>query len=117
MLDDTDWWNFEKEFEIQLKKQKIPDCINCRDVHCQNTRHIQDVDTYIKDVLDAVDLAITSVASTKRQNISSAKVVPGWSDLVKPFCDDAKFWHAIWLSAGKPINTELHQIMKRSKNI
>ena len=27
------------------------------------------------------------------------------------------FWAAIWKSAGKPLNTTLHQIMKRSRNL
>ena len=26
------------------------------------------------------------------------------------------FWHSVWISAGRPINTELHRIMKRSRN-
>ena len=36
---------------------------------------------------------------------------------VLPFKDKALFWHLIWESAGKPINTELHMIMKRTRNI
>ena len=35
---------------------------------------------------------------------------------MKPFRDLAYFWNGIRKSAGKPINTELHRIMKRSKN-
>ena len=44
------------------------------------------------------------------------KLTPGWKEEVKPFRDLAYFWNGIWTSAGKPMNTELHRIMKRSKN-
>ena len=44
-------------------------------------------------------------------------MTPGWNDQVKPFRENARFWYAIWLSAGRPINTELHFIMRRTKNI
>ena len=26
------------------------------------------------------------------------------------------FWHSVWMSAGRPVNCELHNVMKRSKN-
>ena len=45
------------------------------------------------------------------------KPVPGWNDSVKPFRDTAYFWHQIWLSCGKPINKDVHRIMKRTRNI
>ena len=52
----------------------------------------------------------------KKTNRSNAKIVPRWSDLVSPFHDEARFWHSIWVSAGCPINTDLHTIMKRTRN-
>ena len=45
------------------------------------------------------------------------KPVPGWNESVKPFKDRAHFWHHIWVSCGKPVNNEVHKIMKRSRNI
>ena len=58
------------------------------------------------------------------ENIPHSKVnsgdkcapVPGWNDHVKPFREDALFWHSIWISAGRPINTVLHTVMKRTRN-
>ena len=35
---------------------------------------------------------------------------------VKPFKGNAYFWH-IWQSAGRPLNTELHRIMKKTRNL
>lgn len=42
--------------------------------------------------------------------------MPGF-DTVRPAKDNATFWHAIWVSCGKPINTEVHRIMKRTRSI
>ena len=42
--------------------------------------------------------------------------VPGWSIYVKPYKDDASFWYNVWLSAGKPENCVLHNVMKRTRN-
>ena len=36
---------------------------------------------------------------------------------VEPFKKDAYFWHAVWMSAGRPLNTTLHRIMKRTRNV
>ena len=115
-LDESDWNRFSEQLDQKLKLQSIPECMNCRDVHCTDENHTLEIDKYAKDVLETVDWSIKSVAMIKRNNICKAKIVPGWSEVVKPFSDGAKFWHAIWMSAGKPQNTTLHQIMKRTLN-
>ena len=43
--------------------------------------------------------------------------IPRWNEEVNPFKDDAYFWHSIWQSAGRPLNTELHRIMKKTRNL
>ena len=45
-----------------------------------------------------------------------SKSVPGWKDHVKPFKENAKFWHSIWLSAGRPNTGVLHDIMSNTRN-
>ena len=42
--------------------------------------------------------------------------IPFWNEDVQPFKEKSIFWHAVWESAGRPINTELHNIMKRTRN-
>ena len=54
-------------------------------------------------------------SSKKRPNRKLAR--PGWSDFVKPFRDKAYFWSQVWKSAGRPLNCELHKVMKRTRNI
>ena len=35
---------------------------------------------------------------------------------MEPYQDAAKFWFSIWASAGQPLNTVLHTIMKKTRN-
>ena len=49
-------------------------------------------------------------------NSKSEKLIPGWREMVSPFREDAYFWHQLWLSCGRPLNTEVHKIMKKTKN-
>ena len=74
-----------------MSKLRVPSCVGCRDVHCTDANHVKMIDDYTREVLKAVDNSIESIAKKKRNNIPEAKVVPGWSDLVKPFADEAKF--------------------------
>ena len=43
--------------------------------------------------------------------------VPGWLEEVKPFREDASFWHSVWRSAGKPNQGDLHVAMAKSRNL
>ena len=40
-----------------------------------------------------------------------------WKEEIEPFREKALFWNAVWKSAGKPKDTELHKVMKRARNI
>ena len=75
------------------------------------------MDLYVNHVLKALDICVEEISAGKRRNISRAKVVPGWTDIVKPFQEEAMFWNAVWTSAGKPINNSLHLIMKKARNL
>ena len=44
-------------------------------------------------------------------------MVPGWKKEVKPFRDNAAFWFSVWKSADRPLNNELHKIMKKTRNL
>ena len=91
---------------------------DCTDVKCKDVKHCEAVDTFMANILHSVqnaafeDLPVVNNNELKRKN-----VVPGWSAEVKPFRDTAYFWSQIWKSAGRPLNNELHRIMKRTRNI
>ena len=52
-----------------------------------------------------------SSKKTKRDTI------PKWKKDIQPYKDTAVFWNAVCQSAGKPLNNELHRIMKRTRNV
>ena len=51
------------------------------------------------------------VITKKRKNIV------GWNAEVKPYKDMSMFWSSVWKSAGRPINTNLHHLMKKYRNL
>ena len=44
------------------------------------------------------------------------KPVPGWTSFIAPFKEDADFWDAVWRSAGRHQDNELHRLAKYTKN-
>ena len=94
------------------------DVIRCNDVHCKDEDHIRATDDLIVAVLESVDIASgDSLHQPSCKSNTSKPPIPGWSESVKPYKDEAYFWHKVWQSAGRPINTQLHKIMKRCRNI
>ena len=105
------------------KPNNIPDsAISCKDVKCNDPNHREEIDNYVTALLNAVSESgketIPANAKTNKNNNNSgnAKKTAGWKEFVEPFQDNAHFWHSVWLSAGRPVNTVLHTIMKKSKN-
>ena len=112
----------EKESYKQVLAEKlgtinIPCSINCSDPKCDIPNHRDDSDAYIEDVMDAINEAAGESLSWSCGGSEAKKRTPGWNSEVKPFRDEARFWFSIWLSAGKPLNCELHSVMKRTKNV
>ena len=52
-----------------------------------------------------------------KEDQNKRKVTPGFREHVQPAKETAHFWHCIWKSAGRPQNTELHRIMKHTRNM
>ena len=105
---------FRKLLEIN-----IPESISlCKDPKCKDLTHLSEIDAYMKAVLD--DIAEASEETIPKTNSKSkgknCKEMAGWKDYVEPYQDAAKFWFSIWASAGRPLNTVLHTIMKKTRN-
>ena len=109
--------NLKTEFSELLNDIRVPhDAMCCRDLHCKKKEHLAALDEYGLHILSALE-EVTSAnlppTSTAKQKDS---VKPGWTEHVKPIRDDMRFWHAVWLSAGKPQNTELHRIYQHLRH-
>ena len=115
--------NFKNLLEDRLNSLTIPQSVlECRDVKCRDTTHRVELDSFAMDLLETLqEIAETSLPMPAVGENSKAKgqsngVIPGWKEAVKPFKDKAYFWHQVWVSLGRPINTEIHKVMRRSKN-
>ena len=118
--------NFKINITSLLEPISIPECISgCSNPKCKNLDHEQKTDNFLMETLEAVDKAAESCIVDKNipsggKNVHSGKnkkIMPGWNAQVKPFRENAAFWFSIWKSAGKPMNTQLHTIMKRTRNL
>ena len=112
---------FKRSLNSKLASLKIPeDIISCKDVHCTNEVHLQHLDIFMASILEIVEFAAFDtlpVAVPSAQQTKKRKTTSGWNSLVQPFREKALFWHEVWKSAGKPLNCELHTVMKRSRNV
>ena len=111
---------FKSKLEKDLAELVIPDSLsNCQDVHCTDPDHCDDADNVIVEILQRVEksayenLPVPPPPSERK----SRSYKPGWSTEVEPHREMAQFWHQVWLSAGRPINTDLHFQMKRARNV
>ena len=94
--------------------------VSCEDVKCSNPDHCDMVDKLAIDVLEAVQTSAESSLKYPKSSSESKRktnLLPGWKETVKPFRDTDYFWHQVWISCKKPLNTVVHSIMKRTKNI
>ena len=103
----------------RLLRMEIPESVRlCSDVHCKDENHKKDIDKYVEDILTNVSESghetLPIVAPKKKIH---QKKTPGWKEYVQPFQDQAHFWNSVWKSADKPLNTELHRIMKHTRNL
>ena len=103
--------SFQVNLENKLKNIIIPQSVlECKDVHCKDPTHYQDVDNLTISILETVETSAFENLPVPKQQSKSAKKKPNpvWSDHVRPFRDNSLFWHQVWKSAGRPINTALH---------
>ena len=54
--------------------------------------------------------------SDPRKECPVENVIPGWSECVAPFKNDAAFWHFLWREAGRPDKGEVRNIMVKTRN-
>ena len=108
--------NYRSLLSQKLNEIKLPDSHNCQNLFCNE--HFEQISDYTLNVLEAVeDAALECLplvglgANGKKKNL-----IPCWNEVVKPFQEESKFWHSLWLSAGKPREGQLFTLMRYSKH-
>ena len=108
--------SFQNDLDNKLSHINIPDAaIYCRDVTCSSAHHKQQIDDVSDAVMEALsECVVKNIPHTKPSGKSHA--IPGWTTFVEPYKMDADFWGSVWVSAGRPQNTELHRLAKYTKH-
>ena len=115
---DVDKSKYRNMLEQKLNMIDIPLTItSCRDVQCRNENHKEEADMLMEQVLFTVQEVAEKCLPCPNEAKEKVKTMPGWNESVKPFRETAFFWHKVWQSAGRPLNTELHRIMKKTRNV
>ena len=111
--------NFKVNLENDLANLDIPASIeHCHDVQCNDDNHKNDSDNFLIKILKTIKSTSDSFIPFSGQKHNGNKSpIFNWREEIQPCKEKALFWRAIWQSAGRPINTELHRIMKRTRNV
>ena len=91
-------------------------CLDCRDVHCNASEHIIALDDLMSQVLGCIEESAKETLMSNKAKPKGKQMLPNWKEDVDPVKDTAHFWNAVWKSAGRPVNCQLHSIMKRTRN-
>ena len=117
---DTQKDSYKTALEQHLRKLEFHSgAKHCKNVHCQSENHQNQIDEFLKGILKSINSAAVNCLPCAGCSDNSKKTktrFSSWQEDVQPFKDTAMFWHSIWLSAGRPLNTELHNIMKKTRN-
>ena len=109
---------YSNKLEQKLCQLNIPASITeCRDVNCKIEQHMEEADKLMEEVLYTVQEVAEGCLPCPKGGKEKVKAMPGWNESVKPLREVAYFWHQVWQSAGRPLNTGLHQMMKKTRNI
>ena len=121
--DDKD--DYTSLLESKLEEITLPGSIMCEDVHCKSESHSKERDKYLLDIMSSViECSHVCIPLTKKQNLTSSdpskscpvhRALPGWKEDIKPLREDSLFWHAVWLSSGRPRGA-LQSVMAWSRN-
>ena len=107
--------SYMMEVERDLLRLEFTNCVvNCDDVHYTN----KELDLVMLDALKTVEeVGDTQIPKPRTDGKQRPKKVVNWKGEIEPFKYKAHFWHAVWVSAGRPINCELHNLMKKTRNV
>ena len=110
----------EKDLYHSLLTEKlvyiqVPDSMNCSNVDCDCSDHVEDRDGFLLDIMSCLIetsyQCIPLSANPRKKKGPVSQPLPGWHENIAPLKSDSLFWHSVWLSAGKPSTGSLQQIM------
>ena len=117
---DAERSNYVDTWANRLRSLDIPPCTGCcLNVNCSSEGHREECDDLLVSLLQSIESSaddrLPCITKTVQNNVRKSPIV-FWKEDEQPFKDCSLFWHSIWNSAGRPLNTELNRIMKRARN-
>ena len=107
---------FFNEIYVQLNKVTLPDVVpNCEGIHCNHAQHRYESDVNMLEIIHQMEQAALKKLPIPC-NKTSNNIKKGHYKMERGY-RTVQFWNSVWNSAGKPHNTELQNIMKRTRNI
>ena len=107
--------SYNRELRGRLSQIPYPEqALNCSDLHCSNPTHLAALDLYGLQLMECITESVNN--NIPRTQSNNRKVLPGWSEHIKPLKDESIYWHTCWKNAGRPENNQLHRQMRRSRN-
>ena len=112
-------WNRVNEMHIEMYQREqcrnlntmmTYDVMNCHDVMCQNIEHKHQIDQ-----LCACLIQNCLKSDHVFPKVSKVMGRPDWKYDVKPFRDEAIWWHSLWIQIGRPRDGPVFQSMRESK--
>ena len=105
--------NYRTELKSELDDVTITEGLKCNDINCTDPQHHVDMENFYSLLTDLIDSSVkNNIPMSDPSKIVKNNVVPGWNDQVRPFREDAKFWNAIWVLCGRPLNCQVYWFMK-----
>ena len=106
--------NYKTSLSEKLNTLALPDCHDCQNLNCKDHNH--SIEEYTLDVLQAVETCAQDCLPSTGGGHGRVQPTAGWTEYVKPFCEESKFWSSIWYSSGKPSTGPLYELMRSSKS-
>ena len=85
-----------------------------------DNQHRSDIDDYLHDLISVLETSTQkNIPYTKQKTIkpgAKKRIIPGWTEQIKPHKESARFHYQLWLCGGKPREGPLYQNMCKSRN-
>ena len=109
---ESDVAQYKRNLNNELLSCNIPvDALSCRDHFCKD--HTNDLQQFHDTIINACLSASVCIPTCSRKGRKMP--VPGWSEFVKPYRDQAIFWHQLWQDNNSPRCGIIADIRRRTR--
>ena len=107
---DNDINNYREHLNTLLDGINVSnDILYCKDVNCKYDSHVTPINDLCSSLIDAcLNADTTCIPKVSPPD----KRLPGWNEHVEPLRQDSLFWHAVWISCGRPPTGALANLMR-----